>query len=88
VQGGASRVGWIAFMHHKGFLDDDNGIVWTENPASKLSAWAYEHLIALASTYDPSSSASASASTSGTVGVGDSAVGGHRSGNGRDISSG
>jgi hypothetical protein len=43
----AIRVGWLEFFRYKGLIDEHDAIIWSADPKSNLSAWAYGKLLAV-----------------------------------------
>jgi hypothetical protein len=58
--GGITSRMWLDGMREQGFLDSNNGIIWSANPALGLSAWAFKHLLAVVGATDPGTSHTAS----------------------------
>jgi hypothetical protein len=69
--GSVARQGWLEFLRHKGFIDNDSNIIWGANPAAQLSSWAYEHMLFITGTPNPAAAAAASSSAGGIFAVGE-----------------
>jgi hypothetical protein len=49
---------WLEGMRSAGYVDGDNNIVWSADPANTLKPWAYKHLLTVTRTTDPARSTS------------------------------
>jgi hypothetical protein len=65
--GSHTRRAWLEGMHERGYLDDNNAIIWSANPALGLPAWSFWHLVAVIGTPNPVDSDPASGNKGDTV---------------------